>query len=241
MSIPPPGSLSSQIRAYLSRPADFPAEFTAWLRNFLDEPANRTPKMGGGGGGINKITSTDGSVTVTGGNGPTTNLSVSAVVGATVQVRVPALDTPDFSGNAYPSLTKSNGFSNIQRLLPYFSHSGDGTWTGTIRVPQDYGSAGKIIISAVVNSASGAVRWVVSTAIVANGVTEDTSVTSETAQNITVPGVALKRFDTTFTLTTTPVAGSDMNVQLTRQASSGSDTCTAAAGIWSVAFQYTTA
>ena len=62
-----------------------------------------------------------------------------------------------------------------------------------------------------------------------------------TAQNITVPGVALKRFDTTFTLTTTPVAGSDMNVQLTRQASNGSDTCTAAAGIWSVAFQYTTA
>jgi hypothetical protein len=161
--------------------------------------------------------------------------------GLTVQARVPVLDTPDSSGYAFPSLTTSNGFSNVKRLLPYFSHSGDGAWVGTIRVPQDYGASPKIIVSFVVNATSGAVRWKVGTAIVADGVTEDTNYTTETAQNITVPGTALLRKDVTFTLTSTPVAGADMNVKVTREASNGGDTCTASAAIWAVNFQYVAA
>lgn len=40
-----PGSLRAQIAKYLSDPLDFPLEFTAWLRSFLDEPSNYTRKI----------------------------------------------------------------------------------------------------------------------------------------------------------------------------------------------------
>lgn len=161
--------------------------------------------------------------------------------GQTTQIRVPILDTPDFSGYAYPSLTTSsvNGFANVQRLLPYFSYLGDGSWTGSIRVPDEYGSAAVVTISAVVNATSGAVRWKIGSAAVASGESEDTSFTNETAQNVTVPGTALRRFDTAFTLSTSISAGDDLNIKVIREASNGADTCNADAGVWAVTFSYT--
>jgi hypothetical protein len=155
----------------------------------------------------------------------------------TIQGQIP-LDTPDASGNAYPALSLNNGFSNVRRVVPAFTKLVDGTWEGSIRIPQDYSSTAQIILSAVANATSGAVRWIVSTAVVASGVTEDTAYTAETAQNVTVPGTANQRFDTTFTLTTTLVAGSTLNVKVTRQGSNGGDTLAVDALLWECIFQY---
>lgn len=152
------------------------------------------------------------------------------------------LDTPDASGNAFPNLSTAaspgGGFSNVRRILCCFTKSVDGTWEGSLRIPNNYASGGTIILSAVANATSGAVRWIVSTAVVAAGVTEDTAYTAETAQNVTVPGTARQRFDTTFTLTTTPVAGSTLNVKVTRKGTDGGDTLTVDALLWECIFQY---
>lgn len=155
------------------------------------------------------------------------------------------LDTPDASGNGYPSLSLTaspgGGFSNVRRIIPTFTHGVDGTWEGSIRVPHNYASGAKLILSFVVNATSGAVRSLVSTAVVAAGVTEDTAYTAETAVNTTVPGTARFRFDVSFTLTTTPVAGSTLNVKVTRNGANGADTCTVDALLWELIFEYVSA
>lgn len=69
MSLPAPGSLAERIAKYLANPADFPLEFTAWLRRFLDEPSNFTYA------GIREITSVDGTIKIVDPFGPVTDLS----------------------------------------------------------------------------------------------------------------------------------------------------------------------
>lgn len=149
------------------------------------------------------------------------------------------MSTADSAGNAFPGLSTQYGFSNVRRLLPAFTNGVDGTWEGGIDVPDDYSSGGSILVRAVVNANSGAVRWIAGTAVVADSVTEDTAYTDETAQNVTVPGTAKQRFTTTFTLSTTPVAGSSLNVRIKRNGANGGDTCTAVALLWVVEFEYT--
>lgn len=157
---------------------------------------------------------------------------------ATVQIPI-TLDTPDSSGNGYPALSTNNGFTNVRRVVAAFTKSVDGTWEGSMRIPQNYSSAGAVILSAVANATSGAVRWIVSTSVVAAGSSENATYTAETAQNITVPGTALLRFDTTFTLSTTPAAGSTLNVQVKRNGSNGGDTLAVDCLLWETIFQYT--
>jgi hypothetical protein len=159
---------------------------------------------------------------------------------ATGTVQVPIyLDTPDNSGNAFPTLTGSNGFLVVQRILPALSHAGDGTWVGSIPVPLDYNSTPQIIISAVTNAVVGAVRWNVGTTVINHGSSEDTAFVDETAQNITVPNTTSTRFDTTFSITgSVPVANKTLNVRIKRNASNAGDTCTFAALIWQIVFQY---
>ena len=164
----------------------------------------------------------------------------SGAAGNTAQLRAPVLDTPDSSGFVYPELTTALGFSNIRRLLPYFTHGGAGAWTGSVRVPADYAANPRILVSAVANATTGAVRWIIGTAVVAAGVSEDTAVTNEAAQNVTVAGTALQRFDATFILSTAPVAGVDLNIVLTRDGGNAGDTCTAPVGVWAITFLYTT-
>jgi hypothetical protein len=162
----------------------------------------------------------------------------STPVTGTVQVPV-YLDTPDNSGNSFPTLTLSNGFTTVQRILPALSHAGDGTWVGSIPVPEDYSSTPKVIISAVTNAVAGAVRWVVGTSVIAAGGREDSAFTDETAQNVTVPGTTSTRFDSTFAITgNTPVAGASLNIRVKRNAANAGDTCTATALVWQVVFQY---
>lgn len=158
---------------------------------------------------------------------------------ATVQIPI-SLDTPDSTGNAYPGLSVATafGFSNVRRLAPAFTKSVDSFWSGTIRVPQDYVGSGTVICSFVANATSGAIRVLVSTKVVANLASEDAAYTDETAQNVTVPATANQRKDISFTLTTTPVAGSSLNVKVTRNGANAADTLAVDALLWECVFQY---
>lgn len=166
--------------------------------------------------------------------------SGSGAGGGGLPVRVP-LDTPDAGGFAVPGLSTSFGFTTVRRLLPFLRHGGTGYWTGAIRVPDDYGSAPTVTITWVAAVIVGAVRLNVASSVIAVGASEDPAYTSETAQNVTVPGTALLRKDTTFVLSTVPVAGSDLNVKVSREGGNVADTCTGQAFILQVVFDYTPA
>lgn len=73
MTLQKPGSLEERFEKYFANPLDFPLEFTAWLRRFLDEPSNFTAF--GGGGGIQEITSDDGTIRIVNPRGPIVDLS----------------------------------------------------------------------------------------------------------------------------------------------------------------------
>lgn len=114
----------------------------------------------------------------------------------------------------------------------------DSTWEGSLRIPTNYASGGKIVLSCIVNAASGAVRTRVGTAVVAAGVSQDTAYTLESYVNTTVPGTAKQRFDVSFTLTSTPVANSTLNVQVWRNSGNAGDTCTVDLLLWECIFEY---
>jgi hypothetical protein len=164
------------------------------------------------------------------------NSSGASVAGT--QSFAPPLDTPDAGGFTFPALSTANGFTNVRRVLPYFNHGGSGTWRGTIRVPPNFTSSPTLTVTAVTTATTGAVRWIVGTAVVGNGVSEDTNYTTETAQNVTVPGVALRRFDTVFGLSTAAVAGADLNFAVTRDGGNVADTCTGSVAVWTVTFGF---
>jgi len=165
---------------------------------------------------------------------------------ATSNVPIPVpMVTPDSSGNGYPGLTTNNGFSNLRAIIPYFTKSADGTWQGSFPVPSNYSSGGTVVVTAVANATSGAVRWIVLCGQTKNGSSADLSLTAETAQNVTVPGTANQAFDTTFTLAgTTPSAGTAhpevFVVQVERNGSNGGDTLAVDCGVLAVTFLYTT-
>lgn len=164
--------------------------------------------------------------------------------GLTVQTPV-ILDTADSGGNGFIALSTGFGFSNIRRAQPALPHSVLGFWEGSCRIPQNYGSAGTVIVSLVANNTLGAgkaARVRVSTAVVASGVSEDTAYTDEAYVNVSVPATANQRFDQSYALTTTPAAGSTLNVKVTRDGASGSDTLVGInCLVWETVFQYTTA
>lgn len=219
----------------LTRPDKLPEQFVSWLRRLIAYNGQASS-----GGTIKTVTSADASITVTAPHGPTVDLSVASIAPRTVQVSIP-LSTPDSSGYAFPSLTTSQvttPYSNVRRLEPYCAAGNDSSWQGEIVVPQNYSSTPKIIILFTSEATSGNVRWFVSTSFEAAAANADPAWTDETAQNVATAGTANYRTDATFTLSTTPVAGKLMNVKVTRQGSSGSDTCTKNAAIVGCVFQY---
>lgn len=176
----------------------------------------------------------------TGPTGPTGATGATGPTAQTVRAQVP-LDTPDASGNGYPGLSTNNGFTNVRRIWPYFTKLVDGTWEGSIHIPHNYASAGAIILRGVANATTGAVRLQVSTSVVANGSTENPAYTPETAVNHTVVGTANALDDVTFTLSTTPVADSTLNVKVARIGTNGGDTLAVDYGLVECIFSYTSA
>jgi len=190
---------------------------------FWDDSAGAYKLLTAGTG----LTITDTTITASGGGG-------------TKRVRV-RLDVPDSSGNGYPALTTSNGFSNVRRIVPAFTKDVVGSWEGTVEIPADYSSGGAIICSYVCNATTGVYTNQISTAVVADGVTEDTAYTAETAVDTTVPGTAKLRKDVSTTLTTTPVAGSTLNVKVAHNGTAGNDTLAVDMLLWDCHFSYVSA
>ena len=164
----------------------------------------------------------------------------AASSGGTQTMIVPVIfDAPDASANGYPAYSLNNGFSNVTRVVPSFTHAQLGTWYGAVRIPPNYESGGQVIVSSVTNATSGVVRYTVGSAVVAAAVSEDTNYTTETAVNTTVPGTALQRFDVTFTLSTTLAASSTLNLFVQRQGNNAADTLTTDTLMWECLLSYT--
>lgn len=158
--------------------------------------------------------------------------------GGTRIVRLP-VDTPDASGNGFANLTIGTGWSNVRRVLPAFTNGVDGTWEGSIQIPDDYASGGTLRLRWAANATTGNLRNRVGTSVVANNVSTDTAYTQESYVNTAVPGTALQRFTSTFALSTTLAAGSTLFVQVTRNGSSGSDTLATVANLIGADLAYT--
>lgn len=156
---------------------------------------------------------------------------------ATKTVRLP-FNVPDASGNAYGSLVAT---SNLRELVPTYTTGVDGFWWGILDVPNDYASAGSIVLWVAANDTTGHVsRWIVSTLARNTSATWDAALTAETAQNLTMSTTAYRPQALTFTLSTTPVAGESLTFNVERNGSNGADTLTVAAYLFKAVFQYST-
>jgi hypothetical protein len=169
------------------------------------------------------------------------NRGHGATTVAVVQIPV-FLDSPDGSSNAFAAFFSDFGITaaNIGRhIAPAFPASVDGTWEGLIRVPKNYASGGKLILSWFCNATSGNLRHRVSSKNVANGSTYNVTYTDESYVNQAVPGTALQRLDVTFTLSPVLSPEDDLYLKVTRNGSSGSDTLAAVAVLAKCMFEYT--
>lgn len=154
-------------------------------------------------------------------------------------VRVPIhLHTPRVSSGA------GNVFWTVVGLTAYdLGHwqflKADGKLYGQVAVPKNLSATpnAKIVLAFGANATSGAVRWQVSTKSVADGASMNpSSLTAETAQNITVPGTARLRKDVTFpasgNLAETIAADRILIVEIYRNGSNAGDTCSANAELY---------
>jgi hypothetical protein len=157
---------------------------------------------------------------------------------ATVQIPAP-LYIPDSSGNGYPLLYDATPH---RYMIPAFAKDVAGYWYGHLRVPQDYVSTPKIILSIGANATTGNTRLAVSTYTAADAESYDGTYTTETAQDVTVPGTAYLRKDVTFTLTTSGglTAGDELIVRVDHEGAHVNDTLAVDTILFSAVFQYST-
>jgi hypothetical protein len=156
---------------------------------------------------------------------------------ATIQVPIP-LYVGDSSGNAYAAFYDANP----QRyLIPAFLKDVAGYWYGHVRVPQDYANTPKIILSIGANATSGVSRLAVSSYAIADAESYDSTYTTETAQDITVPGTAYLRKDVTFTLTSTIAVGDDLICRIDHEGAHANDTLAVDTLMFNCVFQYANA
>lgn len=174
------------------------------------------PRVGGASGG--------------GGGGP----------GGTRRVPIP-LTVADSGGNGYAIFSLNQSFISVRQIIPGFPKSVDGTWSGVVDIPPDYSSGGAVVLRWTVNNNAGAVRWIVGSAVVADGSTFDKVYTNEAAQNVSAPALAGERVSTTFALSTTPVSGESLEVVIERNGANGADTCANDVMLWGCLFEYTAA
>ena len=159
------------------------------------------------------------------------------VFGLTRQVPI-TLTAPDSTGNGYGLLVAT---ANIREVFPAFVKDVDGFWWGIVRVPQDYAAGGTIILRIGANSTAGQVTsFIVSTKVRDTAATWDTALTAETVQDLTLQTTAYRPSDLTFTLTTTPTAGSDLIVSIEHNGTRSQDTLAVDSILMQSVFQYTT-
>lgn len=157
---------------------------------------------------------------------------------ATVQIPIPLL-IPDSGGSGYPVLYDANPH---RFLIPAFLKDVAGYWYGHVRVPQDYVGTPVVRLSVGANATAGVTRLAVSTYTAADTESYDGSYTTETAQDITVPGTAYLRKDVTFSLTTSGglAAGDDLIVRVDHEGAHANDTLAADTLLFAAVLQYST-
>lgn len=157
---------------------------------------------------------------------------------ATIQIPL-TLNVPDSTGNGYPLLVYTNPH---RAVVAACLKDVAGYWYSTLRVPQDYVGTPKVIMSIAANATSGATRLAVSSYRVADTASYDGTYTTETAQDITVPGTAYNRKDVTFSVTTSSIAaGDDLMIRLDHEGAHANDTLAVDTLIYNAVFQYANA
>lgn len=159
--------------------------------------------------------------------------------GGSVTKQVPVtLTAPDSTGNGYGLLVAT---ANIRELFPAFIKDVDGSWWGIVRIPQDYSSAGTIILRIGANSTAGQVTsFIVASKVRDTAATWDSALTAETVQDLTLQTTAYQPSDLTFTLSTSPAAGSDLIVQIEHNGTRSQDTLAVDSILFQAVFQYST-
>ena len=159
--------------------------------------------------------------------------------GGGVRVVRLAVDTPDPNGNAFANIKIGTGWANLRRVLPAFINGQLGTWEGSLQVPDDYASGGTIRLRWAANATTGNLRNRVGTSVIADNVSTDTAYTQESYASTACPGTALQRFTSTFTLSTTLVAGRTLFFQVTRDGGNAADTLATQANLIGADLVYT--
>lgn len=129
--------------------------------------------------------------------------------------------------------------ANIRQVVAAFLKDVVGDWWGIVRVPQDYSSAGAVIVSLAANATSGVTTIGLASKVIANAAVYDQALTAETDVDVTVPGTAYTRKDQSFTLSTTPAAGSDILVRIRHNGTATNDTLAVDTLMFNAVFQYT--
>lgn len=196
-------------------------------------PAGATGPTGPSGASVTGPTGATGTSGATGPTGPT---GPSGGGASTKQVPIP-LTTVDSSGNGYAGLIAT---SNIREVVASFLKDVVGDWWGIVRVPQDYSSAGAIVLSLAANATTGVTTMGVATTVIANAAVYDQALTAESDVDVSVPGTAYTRKDQSYTLTTTPTAGADLLVRIRHNGTAANDTLAVDTLLFNAVFEYTT-
>lgn len=134
--------------------------------------------------------------------------------------------------NPRVSSLQGNVFFTVLALTNYdaghweFVKDVDGKAYGVVPVPGDLNAtpAAAIVLTTAYNATTGVSRWSVKSKDPADAETLDATFTSETAQDITVPGTAYLRKDVTFTLTNPPAANDLLLVEIFHEGAHANDT-----------------
>ncbi len=147
--------------------------------------------------------------------------------------------------NPRVSSLAGNSFFNVKALTNYdagvweFVKDVDGKIYGLVRIPSNVSGTPNAALVMVCgwNATTGVARLSVKSAPPANGETLNATFTSETAQDITVPGTAYFRDDVTFTLTNAPSASDLLLVELFHEGAHGNDTVAVNTLLWAAYLQ----
>ncbi len=157
---------------------------------------------------------------------------------ATVQVPLTPM-VPDATGNAYSTVIAG---SNIRAQFPAFAHDVDAAWWFICRVPEDYNSSPNVIVRVGANSTAGQVTSMIVASIVLDTAAgwDASALTAETVQDLTLPVVAYKPVDGTFSLSTSPGTAKDMIFKITHNGTRSQDTLAVDTLLFQAVFQYAT-